>query len=439
MPKESFSNLPEIEKAYREWDRTATIYNFKVACVLGIILMPAGCILDYFVYPDKLGRFFELRLIASALIFVFLGVLLTRFARDNYRVLGVALAMLPTSVMAWMIYETDGADSSYYAGLNLVLLVVAFVMHWTFRESLIAVFLVIVMYVAACLGYGPIHHSGDYGPFVNNIYFLVLTGIIVVTGRYFHSQLRFREFALRFELDVNRRQLEESNQKLKELDEIKGRFFANISHELRTPLTLMISPLETILARYRAALDPDAVRLLQTMQGNGLRLLKLINDLLDLVRLDSGVMEARREPVALGQFLQGMASAARQVAEDKGINLVVTIAPNVGNVMVDRDKMEKIVINLQFNALKFTPAGGRVELKAVIPAIARELDDLEWYAMLIAVVNDQRVNTGLVGCEQKLTTIQQNVDVVRQESLQCRTWVTCSGQVGNGHGKISVL
>jgi signal transduction histidine kinase len=364
MPKESFSNLPEIEKAYREWDRTATIYNFKVACVLGIILMPAGCILDYFVYPDKLGRFFELRLIASALIFVFLGVLLTRFARDNYRVLGVALAMLPTSVMAWMIYETDGADSSYYAGLNLVLLVVAFVMHWTFRESLIAVFLVIVMYVAACLGYGPIHHSGDYGPFVNNIYFLVLTGIIVVTGRYFHSQLRFREFALRFELDVNRRQLEESNQKLKELDEIKGRFFANISHELRTPLTLMISPLETILARYRAALDPDAVRLLQTMQGNGLRLLKLINDLLDLVRLDSGVMEARREPVALGQFLQGMASAARQVAEDKGINLVVTIAPNVGNVMVDRDKMEKIVINLQFNALKFTPAGGRVELKA---------------------------------------------------------------------------
>ena len=82
MPKESFSNLPEIEKAYREWDRTATIYNFKVACILGIILMPAGVILDYFVYRDELSRFFELRLIASALIFVFLGVLLTRFVTD---------------------------------------------------------------------------------------------------------------------------------------------------------------------------------------------------------------------------------------------------------------------------------------------------------------------------------------------------------------------
>jgi signal transduction histidine kinase len=202
----------------------------------------------------------------------------------------------------------------------------------------------------------------DPGYHFNNLYFLFLTGIVVVAGSVAHSRLRFREFELRFQLDANRAQLEESNAKLKELDQIKGRFFANISHELRTPLTLMISPLETIIARYSKSLDQDAVSLLRTMQSNGLRLLKLINDLLDLVRLDSGVMEARREPVALGPFLQGVASAARQVAEDKRINLVVSVAPDVGVVMVDRDKLEKIVINLQFNALKFTPAGGRVEL-----------------------------------------------------------------------------
>lgn len=368
MPKETFSNLPEIEKAYREWDRGATIYNFKVACVLGIFLMPAGIVLDYFVYPKMLVRFLELRLISSVMIAVFMGVLLTPFARKHYRVLGVALALLPTSFLSGMIYQTDGASSPYYAGLNLVVLVVGFVMHWTFRESLIAVLLVIGMYIIACLANGPILHRGE---FINNIYFLVLTGIIVVTGRYFHTQMRFREFALRYELDANRLQLEESNQKLKELDQIKGRFFANISHELRTPLTLMISPLETIMGRYRTSLDIDAVNLLQTMHSNGLRLLKLINDLLDLVRLDSGVMEAKREPVALEQFLQGMASAARQVAEDKHIDLVVAIGPEVGMVMVDRDKMEKIVLNLQFNALKFTPTGGRVELR-----VAKEGEEL---------------------------------------------------------------
>ncbi|HTF42658.1 MAG TPA: ATP-binding protein [Terriglobales bacterium] len=147
------------------------------------------------------------------------------------------------------------------------------------------------------------------------------------------------------------------------MDQIKGRFFANISHELRTPLTLIISPLETILARFRNSLDANTMGLLQTMQSNGLRLLKLINDLLDLVRLDSGVMHVKREPVDLNEFLRGMASAARQIAEDKRIQLLVSVAPELGVVMVDRDKLEKIVLNIQFNALKFTPADGRVELR----------------------------------------------------------------------------
>src|SRR5207247_5628258 len=106
-------------------------------------------------------------------------------------------AMIPASFIAWMIYATDGADSPYYAGLNLVLLVVGFVLHWTFLESLVAVSLTMAMYLAACfLTETPIAS----GHFFNNLYFLILTGIIVVTGSYFHSRLRFREFALRYQL-----------------------------------------------------------------------------------------------------------------------------------------------------------------------------------------------------------------------------------------------
>src|ERR1041385_382647 len=361
MRSPTFSNLSEIAKAFQEYDRVATIYNFKVACALGIVLMPAGIVLDYFVYHSHLVRFLELRLISSVLIAAFLLVLLTPFAQKHYRFLGVALAMLPSSFISIMIYKTNGASSPYYAGLNLVVLVVGFVMHWTFRESFIAVTLVIGMYVAASLGNGPIL---DRGMFINNIYFLVLTGIIVVTGRYFHSQLRFREFALRFELDQNRAKLEESNRKLVELDQVKGRFFANISHELRTPLTLLLAPLEMIQQRYARALDDSARNLLVTMHSNGMRLLKLINDLLDLVRLDSGVMEVRREPLDLADFIKGLASAARQVADDKKLKLETWVDPEIGAAMIDRDKLEKVILNLQFNALKFTPSGGRVEVRA---------------------------------------------------------------------------
>ena len=100
------------------------------------------------------------------------------------------------------------------------------------------------------------------------------------------------------------------------------------------------------------------------MHANGMRLLKLINDLLDLVRLESGRLEIKREPLDIAEFIKGLASAARQVAEDKRLRLETFVAPELGTVLADRDRLEKIVLNLIFNALKFTPAGGRVELRA---------------------------------------------------------------------------
>src|SRR5262249_23431522 len=154
------------------------------------------------------------------------------------------------------------------------------------------------------------------------------------------------------------------NQKLVELDQIKSRFFANISHELRTPLTLLLAPLETLMQKFNRSFDGETRDVLSTMHSNGMRLLKLINDLLDLVRLESGRLEVKHDTVEVAEFVKGLASAARQVADDKRLKLETHVDPELGAVVADRDKLEKIVLNLVFNALKFTPAGGRVELRA---------------------------------------------------------------------------
>jgi hypothetical protein len=105
----------------------------------------------------------------------------------------------------------------------------------------------------------------------NNFLFYRADGLIVVVGTYFAYRQRFREFVLRFELDKNRAALEESNQKLVELDQIKSRFFANISHELRTPLTLLLAPLETLMQKFNRSFDNETREVLATMHSNGMR------------------------------------------------------------------------------------------------------------------------------------------------------------------------
>jgi signal transduction histidine kinase len=363
VSQDSPAIAPEALNVYAEYERQITVRHLRVGCWLVICLMPVGVILDRYVYPDHAGFFFRLRLACSGLEGLLWGFLFTRLGQERHRLVGLAVAMLPVFFISWMIFETREPSSPYYAGLNLILLAIAFVLRWDVGLSLVAIVLVLAMYLGACFTRGPITDL-EWRGVVNNLYFLLLTGIIVISGSRIHRRLRSREFKLRYELDRNREELEKTNQKLVEMDQIKSRFFANISHELRTPLTLLVAPLETLQHQRARLSEEETAELLSGMHSNAMRLLKLINDLLELVRLDSGIMQVKREPVELAGFIRGLASAARQVADDRRLKLETTIDPEVGWVMVDRDKLEKMILNLQFNALKFTPAGGRVDITA---------------------------------------------------------------------------
>ena len=359
--KQAIWDDPEFKQAFLDNERQVRINTGKLACALVVVLMPFGVLLDYAVYPDKVGYFFKLRVLCSILVGIIWLLHRTRWARNNYRLLGLPIVILPAFFIAFMIFVTHGASSPYYAGLNLILLAVSAVGHWSFRDTMISVISVILMYFGASYLNAV---NFDFRNFFNNLYFLVLTGIIVVTGNYLYTRLLFREFEVRFQLDRSRQMLEESNRKLLELDQVKSRFFANISHELRTPLTLLLAPLQTLIQERGLTLEPEMRQLLLIMQSNGMRLLKLINDLLDLVRLESGKMEVKREPVAIEPFLFGLVNAVKKSAEDRGIRLEVSSDPAISTVLTDSDKLERILLNLLFNALKFTPAGGKVEVKA---------------------------------------------------------------------------
>ncbi|MGK5521095.1 SpoIIE family protein phosphatase [Micromonospora sp. URMC 107] len=158
------------------------------------------------------------------------------------------------------------------------------------------------------------------------------------------------------------------------LDRAKTNFFANVSHEFRTPLTLVLGPLEDLLAD--PALPEAYTDRLTTMHRNALRLLKLVNTVLDFSRLESGRLAARYQPTDLADYTARLASTFRSATERTGLRLVVDCPPLPAPVFVDRDMWEKVVLNLVSNAVKFTFDGEiRVRIRAVDGAARLEVTD----------------------------------------------------------------
>ena len=356
---------PEMHRAQIEYELPLVIQNYRIACLFGIIFMPFGGLLDYLVYPRYLEFFFWLRLECSVLLCMICWLLGQPFGRKYYRPLGLVEVILPIFFLSWMIFETDGMRSDYYAGINLVLVGVGFLMRWGLADTTRMVFISILLYLGACLAHPhSVASLSEAKVLMYSLYFIVLTGIISMTGNFLYNLNRTREFALRFELDENRRQLEANNRKLQELDRVKNRFFANISHELRTPLTLLLTPLESLIAKGHNVFSSDVRETLHSMQANGMRLLKLINDLLDLVRLESGKLKINTQELKVEPYIKGIIASVRKAAEDRGIKVQADIYDADLTFHTDGDKLEKVLLNLIFNAVKFTSPGGVVQVSA---------------------------------------------------------------------------
>ncbi len=157
---------------------------------------------------------------------------------------------------------------------------------------------------------------------------------------------------------------QKANRKLKELDELKSRFFANISHEFRTPLTLIAGPVENRLNN--ASLLDDEKTDLEMISRNSKQLLSLVDQLLDLSKIESGNLKLRLEKGDINELLKALASSFRYFAELKRLDYRVDILAAPNEVWYDRDVIQKIVTNLLSNAFKYTPDQGFVTLRTEI-------------------------------------------------------------------------
>ena len=159
---------------------------------------------------------------------------------------------------------------------------------------------------------------------------------------------------------------------LAELDRAKTLFFSNVSHEFRTPLTLMLGPLEDVLAEADGSVPPETRERVDIAHRNSLRLLKMVNTLLDFSRIEAGRVQASYEPTDLPKLTADLASVFRSAVERAGMRLVIDCDELPEPVYVDREMWEKVVLNLLSNAFKFT-FEGEIEVRLRATGGAAEL------------------------------------------------------------------
>jgi signal transduction histidine kinase/ligand-binding sensor domain-containing protein len=190
------------------------------------------------------------------------------------------------------------------------------------------------------------------------------------------EQARQEAEAQREIAETSREVIEKQADQLRDMDRIKTRFFNNISHEFRTPLTLNIGPMENALLGEYGKVTPVLRRQLEVMLRNSRRLLRLINQLLDLSKLESGRMKLKVMEGSLADLVEGIVLSFTPFAEKKELALKFDATSTTEEFLFDPLGLEKVFFNLLSNAIKFTPDGGSITVStedAVIHAEGREV------------------------------------------------------------------
>lgn len=164
------------------------------------------------------------------------------------------------------------------------------------------------------------------------------------------------------DLDAKVDELAQVNMELYEMNRLRSDFLATMSHELRTPLNSILGFSE-VLGSINA-LDDKQKRYVQNIQKSGKMLLDMINDILDLAKIESGKMELRLSKFQIAHLIVAQCDWARPLAEKKNIDLLTEVAPNLPDMYQDQGKVQQILNNLLSNAIKFTPEGGRIDVSA---------------------------------------------------------------------------
>jgi signal transduction histidine kinase len=336
----------QASSSFAQEIRDLTGSRLRLVLLVGAVGFPLFSVLDFIVDPVLFSKLLSMR--ALTLLGFGLIYLLARKDRANTmsEALGVVTLLCSAVSIEFMILETGGHTSAYYAGLNLVLLGAAVLMPWHWSRSMLVFAGVILIYN---LGIFSSETVTNFVSFATNNFFIFFTGVITVSGSAAAYLVRHREY--------------EARKGLTELAAFRQNVLANLSHEMRTPLTLLLGAVNRLLRNSRQ--NQDEIELLRESKQSGLELLKLINDLLEMSRIDAAMEYIHAGMMSSNELMHSMVDMAKTYAQRNGVT-IETLSTTDYTFVGDRGKLHRVFSNLISNALKFTPHGGAIILSCEV-------------------------------------------------------------------------
>lgn len=342
----------------------------KAGSITSIVLVLAGFGLDYFSYPERLLEFTLLRVLVVVLTLGILRVLFTEFGRHHVRSLTMLWLLLPQIMIAFMIYETDGAQSIYFVGLHLALYAVGIILPISFFEGIGFGVVTLVLYVVACALH-PDAASSTARMVTNSLFILFSAGASAVCT-WFNEKARLRLFQLQHEVSEKNASLREINQTLAE---VKGQLLqrekmaaigtlsAGLLHELNNPVNYSLMAINMGLTCKGAQSDEMLKESLVDAREGMQRIQNIVTDLKTFAYQKPGQDSLR--PFLLENAVR---SAVRLAGyELKGVDVVIDL-PQDSHVLGDEPAIIGVLINLLSNAALALQAAKREQPRIAVTA-----------------------------------------------------------------------
>ncbi|HKC59247.1 MAG TPA: ATP-binding protein [Myxococcales bacterium] len=323
-----------------------------------LALYPTFGVLDYLLAPHTaLPLLYGTRAFVTLLTLVLLRVVRRPLFERHSNLISSSFIFLAAGGISLMTVFMGGLESPYYAGLSLVIVGTGLLFVWPPKVVLSTHALIVASFVIPNLVY--VREAPGMVQSVSNLFFLMSTAIIVGTGQFFTFRWQREQQVAQIVLADTKANLEKAHEQLKQLDRFKSQFFANITHEFKTPLAMILSPLELLLHGEGGEIGPTQRVTFEMMFRSGMKLLKMIGDLLDLSKLEESRLRLKIGEHDLAEQLRALCDQVQPLAQRKRIELKL-VAPANCLVHCDLERMERAFINLLSNALKFTHDDGHV-------------------------------------------------------------------------------